>query len=138
MNYYDMDDYYENLSESENDKHCELEEEVMSHRSRISLEDALKYDREFVNKLLNKDQLSKVEKHWIASMHNRACEEYLEMNRTSKSFDDFVHERLGDKKYQKLVSEWLQMQGNEFFHRAGMDKELKPGAVYFMNMEEEE
>ena len=102
------------------------------------MKDALDFDRAFVNEILNKDSLSKVDKHWIASMHNRACSEYLESTQTSKSFEEFVKERLGKKTYDKLVNELLQRQGNEFFQRTGMEEEMKPSAIYFMGMNDEE
>lgn len=123
MNYCDIDDYYENLTEEEETEQNRLEHKVVENRSRFFLKDALEFDKSFVNELLNKDNLSKVEKHWITSMHNRTCEEFLESNETSKSFEKFVQERLGKKKYEKLVAEWLKMRGNEFFQRTGMEEE---------------
>lgn len=138
VDYYDSDKYYEGLTHEENYEHMDIEIKVGEGRSRFSLEDALNFDKKFVNDLLNKDKLSKVEKHWIASMHNRVCEEYLDHCKTSKSFDEFIQERLGEKKYKQLVGEWLQRQGNEFFQRVGMEEEMKPSAIYFMGIGDEE
>ena len=138
MDYYDSDKYYDSLTDEENYEHMELEYKVGEGRSRFSLEDALDFDRKFVNELLNKESLSKVEKHWIASMHNRVCEEYLDSCRTSKSFDEFVQERIGQKKYQQLIGEWLRRQNNELFQRVGMEEEMKPSAIYYMGIDDSE
>ena len=135
MNFYDYDDFYEQLNEAEIKEDNAIECEVMQNRPRYStLEDALNYDKEYVNKLLNKDKLSKVEKHWIASFHNKVCYEYVDSNKTIKSWEDFLQDRLGDK-YEQLIKEWLQMCDNEFFQRVGMDEQMKPSAVYLWGKE---
>ena len=134
MNYYD-EDFYEGLTEDERNEDNELECRVMENRSRYSLEDALKFDKTFINDLLNKDVLSKAEKHWIAVMHERVCDEFLGSNRTTKSFEEFMKERVGERKYENLVSEWIRQQGNEFFQRVGMEDEMQPSAIYFMGID---
>lgn len=138
MNYYDFEDFHEKLNKAESEENNAIECEVMMNRSRFSLKDALNFDKKFINNLLKNDRLSKVQKHWIASMHNRVCEEYLDSNNTSKSFEEFLQERLGKAKYEKLVSEWLRQQGNEFFQRVGMEEEMKPSSIYLLNMEIED
>lgn len=138
MDYFDCDVYYENLAEEEESKNNEYEYKVMMNRPRYSLEAALDFDKSFVNQLLNKEDLDKVDKHWIASMLNRTIEEYKDSNRTSKSFDDFLQGRLGEEKYMQYVNEWLRERENEFFQRAGMEEQMKPSAIYFMDIGEEE
>lgn len=132
MDFYDFDSYYENLKGRDYDRHEEIEARVLQNRPRDTVRNAFDFDKSIVNELLNKEQLSDVDKHWIASMHNKAVEELVNCNKTTTSFDSFLQDRLGKEYYERLLGEWLQMQGNEFFQRVGLEKEMKPSAVYFM------
>lgn len=141
-----MSDYYnfgdeEIIEESVMAQFNEMMREYDYKRPRYqTLEEALNFDKEFINKLLNLDDLAENEaaKAMIAEIHDRTVFEFTQTNEIAKSFDDFIQERLGDEKYNRLIMEYLQRQGNEFFQGVGMEEMMKPGAIYLFKPEQEE
>lgn len=131
-NYYDNEAIWEGDNEKLKDEYEAMEVDIMQGRSRFSLKDALEFDQKYVNKLLN-GEITEAVKYQIASIHGRVCAEHLDTNTTAKSFDDFLRERLGEKKYYQYTREWLNEQGNQFFMSAGMPEMMKPSTIYRMD-----
>lgn len=140
-----MTNYFDEVPEEKEDVYKfagDMECYIMQHKSRFSLNDAVQFDKDYVNELLNKDYKDPAEseaaKYMIASIIDGLAFTLLDSNETANSWDQFLQERLGPKKYSKYIGEWLQRQGNEFFNRVGMPEEMKPSAIYLFEKEEDD
>ena len=109
-NYFD----YENRIENEDTY------ERLENRSRFDLRAAGEYDMGFVNKILNKSELDASDKYNIADVISWYMYQLQEVCDTSKSFDEFTHQVMGDEWYNNMMSKWLARQSREWAKAAGM------------------
>lgn len=123
-----MKDYYDTDDRPVNDDTIDRFE----NRSRISLKDALGYDKDLLNRILNKDKLDEADKYNIASMYAECNYQYLECNNTHKEFEDFVIEVLGQETYNNLTSKWLQRKNNEMAKAMGCPELFNGKGIYFL------
>ena len=63
--------------------------------------------------------------------------QFKEVSETSKSFETFLIEAMGEGWFNSMIVKWLQIKGNEFAERLGCPELYSPGAVYIMKPEED-
>lgn len=138
--YYDFD-IDETVDDIAMDNLEKMRIENLANRPRMgTLEEAYDYDEEYLNTLLNLEDLGENEaaKAMIASLHERAVYDLINANEIACSWDEFLRDRLSEEKYNKLMSEWLQMKGNEFSQKVGLEDEMKPASIYYFNPQADE
>ncbi len=104
-----MIDYY-------NTDDCPMNDETyerLEGRPRFSLQEALKFDRELFNRILNKPLISGADKYNLASMFAQSSYEYAESTKTNKEFEDFLIEVNGREWFDNMVSAYLQRQNRK-------------------------
>ena len=138
--YYDFDED-ESVDFADEKEFAKMKAETFENRPRYgTLEDAFDYDEEYVNYLLNLEDLGENEaaKAMIACLHERAVCQLVDLNEISCSWDEFLQARLGEKEYNKLMGQWLQMRGNEFMQKVGLEDEMRPASIYYFNPQADE
>ena len=126
-NYFDFDDCPEN---------DDTYDRIMN-RSRFSLAEACEFDEDFVNRILNKTVLDEADKYNIATVVSNAMYQLLDSNQVSKSFDDFIHEVMGDEWYTNITAKWLQRFGNQWAIEAGVPELINNKGVYLITPNED-
>ena len=111
-----MKDYFDFMERIENEDTYER----MENRSRYDLNQAIDYDYGFINKLLNKGELSDPDKYNIAAVVGWYMSQFLDTCNTTKSFDDFIQEVMGDEWYSNMTSKWLARMSREMAKQFGM------------------
>lgn len=111
-----MKDYFDFEDRMENeDTYMRLEE-----RSRYSLDDATEYDYNFLNMILNKDVLTEEDKYNIASVCGGYMYELQDTTKTTKSFEDFTIEVMGQEWFNNISGKWLARKSREMAKHFGM------------------
>ena len=105
-----MIDYYDTDDRPMNDETYER----MENRPMFLLREALEFDRELFNRILNKPFLTGADKYNLASMFAQCSYEYAESTQTSKSFEDFLIEVNGKEWFDNMMRGYLQRQNREF------------------------
>ena len=126
-NYFDFDD------RPINDDTCDRFE----NRSRFSLQDAVNYDKEYVNRILNKANLDDADRYNIASAFNETAETLLATTQDSKSFEEFMIEVMGKKWYENLIAKWLQRKTNELAKNWNCPELRNNKGIYLYNPNED-
>ena len=85
----------------------------MENRSRFSLQDALEYDQELFNRILNKPLLTGADKYNLAAIFAQCASEYMESSKISKDFEEFLVEVNGKEWYDSMMKSYLQRQSRE-------------------------
>ncbi len=104
LNYFDFDD------RPDNDDTYERYE----NRPRTALKEALDYDINMLNDILNKRDLECADKYNIASMFSQCVNEYLNSSQTSKDFEEFLIEVMGKEWYDNMITKWLARKSRKW------------------------
>ena len=101
MNYYDI-----SVLESGDDKKAFMEYKtllvrVMKMRPYHDMKKKIASDFVIVNGLLNRERLSIAERFYLASIHRRMAEEYLELYEEKICLEEFVNARLDEGAYRQ-------------------------------------
>lgn len=108
----------------------------MENRSRFSLQAALDYDRELVNKILNKQTLTKADRYNLAGIVAQCTYEYLESTKISKEFEDFLIEVNGKEWYDNMMHGYLQRQSRELAKKLKCPELANNQGLYLLNPED--
>ena len=111
-----MKDYFDFEDRMENDDTYERYE----NRSQWSLKDAIDYDYDFLNKILNKDVLDDADKYNIASVAGSYMFQFKDHVETTKSFEDFTIEVMGQEWFNNMSGKWLARKSREMAKHFGM------------------
>ena len=111
-----MRDYFDFSDRIENEDTYERYE----NRSRFDLDDAIDYDYGFINKIMNKGILDDSDKYNITEVLGWYIHELKSVCDTTKSFDEFTHEVMGDEWYTNMTSKWLARKSREWAKEFGV------------------
>lgn len=127
-----MTDYYNTDDRPMNDDTYDR----MENRSRFSLKDALEYDQELFNKILNKPMLTGADKYNLAAIFAQCSSEYMESAKISKEFEEFLIEVNGKGWYDNMMRSYLQRQGRDIAKRLNCPELANNKGLYLYRPEE--
>lgn len=132
-----MFDYF---SEDDNSDRMPNKDAVdrMQERPRFYLKEALEYDKQYVNKILNHENLSIKDKVNIADVVSYLSNELLNTTETTKSFEDFTIEIMGREWFDNMIAKWLQRKNNEMAAKLNCPELFNPKGIFFMKPKDDE
>ncbi len=104
-----MTDYFNNERQKSNNDTLERTQ----NRPKCSLQKSLRYDRDFVNRTLNKPVLEDADKYNIASVLGQCSQEYWNSVQTHKGFEEFLYKKMGKDWFNKMTAEWFDEKSRE-------------------------
>lgn len=108
------------------------------HEPRTSIGDMINYEREFINKLLNKPTLEEADKYIISGIVESICFNLYTLNESAKSFDEFTEQVMGREWHDNIMAKWLQRMNNAFAEKVGCPELMNNKGIYLVMPGEEE
>lgn len=131
-----MEDYFNNefIDDHENDDTFRRWKE----RPYTTLSEAIEYDQNYINQILNYPKLSDGDKCNIARTVKMICFELLEMTAASASFESFIEEVIGEESFNNITAKWIQRKANQFAAKTGCIELFNDCGLYFYNPNDDE
>ena len=86
---------------------------------RTSVAEKDRFEKEFVNRILNKEEFADVDKYNIAEVISSIIHEYEQCMEVSKNFEEVLIDQMGSEWFDAMMNEFLTRQQNEFAWRVG-------------------
>lgn len=132
MDYYDQENIERFLQPNVIEQLMYLNSQIYENRPRMAtVEEVYQFDMDFLNDLLNRKDLQRNDavKYTIASLHQNAVETLVQINNTSRSWDEFIMRKIGPAAHSNFMREWLNEQGQEFFSQLMPEEDQEPAKI---------
>ncbi len=112
--------------------------ERFEHRSRFSLKEILDYDRDFINRILNREKLTEADRYNVTRVIAEHFFHYLDSTMTLKGFEEFLIEVNGREWHDSMMKAWLRRKGAEMARNTGCPEFMPEGGAFFYDPDGEE
>ena len=102
------------------------------NKPRTTVGDMINYEREFINKLLNKPALEEADKYIVADIVESLCFQLYTLNESSKSFDEFTEQVMGKEWHDNMMAKWFQRLNNAFAEKVGCPEMMNNKGIYLV------